>query len=212
MNTHVENLGDTVLKWVTAEGYTIQPQKEPGFSSFYAISSSAESGHRLSISQAANEDKIVVAGGVKIDSPDQTKLSGFPVEMRRQILAALAWLMYGRSVFFRIDENDGVVKSITFSQNIYSDGLTKDRLMKSIADMFMTEALLLIQITSYLDQASKFDPTRPIHSDERETRVPKEEPAGKSWKIVDVSSHICPNCRKELPLGMKFCKYCGTKQ
>ncbi len=189
-----------MLKWVTTEGYTIEPQKEPGFSSFYAIRSSAESGHVLSISQAENEDKIVVAGGLKIDGSDQTKLSGFPVEMRRQILAALAWLMYGRSVFFRIDENDGVIKSITFSQNIYSDGLTKDRLMKSIADIFVTEALLLIQLSSYFDRAPKARPTPRIPSDERES------------ESVSLPPLTCKKCARKLPSDSKFCFYCGTTQ
>ena len=99
-----DNMGEKVLIWLGQEGFTIEPLKNPGFISLFRAYQTASPKNKISISQTAGEDKIVIASGVFLDNESQSRMAKFPTEKRTQIIKELSKVLYSEASAFRMEE------------------------------------------------------------------------------------------------------------
>jgi hypothetical protein len=154
-----ENLGERVSKWLVQEGFSVEPVNSPDYLSLYRAIPKSNPEDTLSVSQAASEDRVVIARGFKISDGDRALLAKLPPQMRAAMRNELAVLLNGASPLFRMEESDGILEQLSLSRPIYADGLTKDRLMTAITELYKTQALIMLRIGEYFRTAVERAPS-----------------------------------------------------
>ena len=233
---------EKLLIWLGQEKFTIESLKDPGFISLFRAYQPTSPKNKISVSQAAGEDKIVIASGIFLDDEDQSLMTKFPAEKRTQIIKELSKVLYSNASTFRMEEDQGVLKGITMTRFIFADGLSKDRFMNAISDLYGTQALVLLHLSDYAgtrDRASS-------RSSQEHKAVPAAAPANEKIakgspppaRVITappvpppppvysappvppmpppsppaVTRVFCVHCGKEIQSIEKFCRYCGTKR
>jgi hypothetical protein len=188
-----ENLGEKALKWLTEEGFSIEPLKQEGFLSVYQAYYPSNPKNKFSVAQANGDDKIVMGTGIFLDQEDQSRIAKLPSAQRTQIVIDLSKLLYSfGDTAFKIDENRGVVKSVTVTKSIFADGLSKDRFMGAITDLYRTTGGVLLHLNEYLGWQTP----------EVEKAQAQPQPLMK----------FCTSCGKPVRADAMICSACGAKQ
>lgn len=154
MTTTIENLGERVSVWLTRQGFTVETKASPGYLSLYRAFVASNPEESISVSQAVNEDRVVIGRSFQLDERDHSLLSALPAQARAVLKKDLVALLNGRAPLFRLDDKDGVIDRLSLTQSIYADGLTKDRVMNVISELYKTQALVFICLGDYIAQAA----------------------------------------------------------
>jgi hypothetical protein len=195
-----EGLGPQALAWLTKEGFSVEQTARNGYSSRFNIYSSGRPDFKILVSQAAGDDKIVLAAGVILAENQRRGLVEAPFEKRTELAVGLGALLHGRSIPFNIEEDQGAITRITMSRAIYSDGFTKDNLMRSINELFSTATLVLINLGDFFARLQNASRDIQHHSAVPTTAMPANPQAGP----------VCPRCGSTARLQQKFCAKCGA--
>jgi membrane protease subunit (stomatin/prohibitin family) len=117
-------------------------------------------------------------------------------------------MLYSRSSVFSIDEDGGMVSGVTVSNAIYADGLSKDRLMSEIRNIFSTQMLVLLQLNSFFSglPAQTVPAAAPVMQPPASAGPPS---APKAAAAVGSPNIFCTNCGGPRTPGQKFCTFCG---
>lgn len=175
------------MDWLSAEGFAVDNISQRGFAFIYRIHLPTRPQHKLSISQSVDDDKLVVAAGLVLDESDKAVLRGLSEKVRAWLMKDLGWLLHSRPVLFQMNEEASILSNVAISHAIYLDGLTKDRLMTAINEIHKAEALFLIRLSDYLENA------RPLG----------QQPSGQ------LQSTVCPRCQRPVSAEGKYCGACG---
>lgn len=192
------DLGSTSLTWLTQEGFSVEQTSMNGFTSRFNIYSSARPDHKIVISQATGDDKIILSTGVTLGDSQIDRLRQVPYETRTELIRGLGAMLHGRSSLFHINEDQGIATRITISKAIYSDGFTKDRLMTAVNELFATHALVLVNLSDYFARLSR-TPTDTMGPQETESAKP----------MTPSVPSPCRWCGAPTTLQQKFCTRCG---
>ncbi len=205
-----ENLGEQVQEWLTAEGLTLEPLPGPRVAFLFQISQPMNADQKLLVSQAEREDKVVVASGIQLEEKDQARLSDLPSEDQTALKRDLGWLLHSRGVSFQIDDSDGVLNRIALFSAVYADALTKDRLMTTVADMYRTQALVLLQLSEYVDRVSSGrSPSRSRKPVGGVQATPQRTLRQATAAAPMASALVCASCGRPVTSGDAFCGSCG---
>ncbi len=145
-----DNMGEKALIWLGQEGFTMEPLKEPGFTSLFRAYKPSSPRNKISLSQADGGDKIVIAAGVFLADDDQAQMAKLPPNKRAQIIKELSKILYNNACVFRMEENQGVLEGITMTRLIFAEGFSKDRLMNAVFGLYGMQALVLLHLSDYL--------------------------------------------------------------
>lgn len=187
------NLGERTLTWLTKEGYSTESIKQEGFSSSYWAFHPSLPKNKFSVSQADGDDKIVLATGIFLADEDQARMSKLSPPKRLYIVRELSKLIYSFDIAaFRIDEEEWVLKGVTFTYSIFADGLSKDRFMGAVSTLYRAQAAVLLYLSDYLGWEISGGEKTP-------------SPVGAGMKF-------CTSCGKPVRADANVCPACSSQQ
>lgn len=154
-----------------------------------------------------DNDMITVSTGVQFDKDFINPIQSF--NNADEVIFELNMALESRPESYFIDyDDDGILKSIVVVEEIYFDGLTKDRLFRAIRGVNKSIILALWILRPLIDLLG-IDTEKLIFDDET-TEEDKE--TDESHPVIDESSiaSFCPVCGKENKKKEKFCTKCGA--
>lgn len=197
-------MGKKAREWLTKEGYAVETKSQPGFSVFYAVTRPNEAPPKLTVTQVAGEDKLVITTGVRLEDGEGSSLSTLSPAARRSLIRDLSWILHGRGLAYEMDERDGALNALTYSTMIFEDGLSKDRLMQALHELLGNHALVTMRIGEALATAGASSPAVVVAS-------PVSAPR-KHGNSVPANAFYqgCPKCGSAIRPGTRFCGACGN--
>jgi hypothetical protein len=172
----------------------------------------------IDISQSKIDgDKIITQAGIAFDKSFITPMKS--LSERQDIVYDLYMTLDSRPESYFIDYSDGIIKSIVVFEEIYMDGLSKDRLITAVKGVNKSLVLALWILRPVLEElANKSD------SDQTSTTV--DDKAGPNIKrpVDNIESKpragpasggekfaaFCSKCGKPNEKKARFCTGCGS--
>jgi hypothetical protein len=159
----------------------------------------------VDVSQSIEDaERIVVYAGLDLDPALVDALrSGGIGELVRDLEMTLA----SRPEAFLLDYADGALRSVVVLEEIYPDGLTKDRLMRALRGVHKSVVLALWTLRPSLERAGyklEIDEGRPAPGGRGVAPLAAETPV----PAPDLTT--CASCGAALRRAARFCTVCGT--
>ncbi|MFC1946625.1 DUF2299 family protein [Chloroflexota bacterium] len=154
-----------------------------------------------------DNDMITVSAGVQFDKEFINPIQSF--NNADEVIFELNMALESRPESYFIDyDDDGVLKSIVVVEEIYFDGLTKDRLFRAIRGVNKSIILALWVLRPLIDSLG-IDTEKLIFDDETAEEAKETDD---SHIVIDESfiAGFCPVCGKENKKKAKFCTKCGA--
>jgi hypothetical protein len=126
--------------WLVQEG--LFKDKVPQENLYFQLAAEfpAQSGRHFSIIQPKDhEDMIVVFSRIRLADSHQKALSAMPPKERERLIWQMRYDLLFQDSSFEIEPAGSDLLSIRFTQEIYYDGLTKNKLMEAIRENFKCE-------------------------------------------------------------------------
>jgi hypothetical protein len=196
--TSREAASTKAAKWLQEEGFVWNEVNQPGFSHFYIAHNQSTPTNKVTVSQLADDEKLIVALGVSLDEALQKLIRNMPTEKQLEMKKGLLKLLYRSPNSFKVNEEGGL-KSVSLFQPIYPDGQTKDRFMSVINDLHKTQALILLWL----------DDNIPATVQRRGAR--RLAPASRNQATHGPGQRACPSCGATVRQESKYCPTCGSK-
>jgi len=156
-------------------------------------------------------DSIIVTSGIEFDNSIMAPMKSF--EGANSLMSELEMTLDFRNELYIVDYSDGVLNSIIIFEEIFDDGLTKDRLMRAMRGVNKTLIValwvlkpLLSELGTNVDEFLAAEETEIVETGETPTPQVEDRPAGVDG-TVDIQ--FCPNCKHEINKDNKFCTNCG---
>ena len=131
----MSKIENKVQKWLSDEGYFRQKVADDN-TNFHFIINYPE-GHVLDVIQPKGKDDLIVIGCATNVSPEHLskirKLSG---EKREKFIWDFRFLLNKQFVDFQLDHPDNILQGFVITEEIYEDGLSKDRLISTVKKIF----------------------------------------------------------------------------
>lgn len=150
-----------------------------------------------------NGDSLIVTSGIEFDEAFAAPMKSFPGA--EDILFNLEMILDGRDELYLVDTRDGVLRSIIIFEEIFDDGLTKDRLMRALRGVNKTLVVALWVIRDLIS-ALGASPEQMVGMDEKTSISPSVMEAGPEVTLVR-----CPACGMINEAKHSFCTQCGSK-
>jgi hypothetical protein len=154
-----------------------------------------------------DNDMITVSAGVQFDEEFISPIKSF--NNADEVIFELNVALESRPESYYIDyDDDGLLRSIVVVEEIYFDGLTKDRLFRAIRGVNKSIVLALWVLRPLIDLLG-IDTEKLVFDDETAEDTGKTDD---SHIVIEESSiaGFCPVCGKENKKQAKFCTKCGA--
>jgi hypothetical protein len=138
-------------RWLEEEGFspTSMPQKEAKF--FLVCNGSAEYPHPVYVYQpVASLDKIVVRVDISFHEDDRKRLLACDQRHREQFAWDMETQLATLGLEVRVD--NPVPRLVNLYTAVYFDGLTKDRLFRSVRALYIGERILNVSFSRAVGQ------------------------------------------------------------
>lgn len=177
-----------VESWLRQEGYELGERPDTEYSGFFLVGRSGRRAQPISITQRVGEDKWTLTAGVRLNEPDIGAMGDVSPVGKLALKRDLTWLLASRGFLYDLDEQGQSLQGLTFSCQIFEDGLTKDRLMSSLLQLTGCCTLVGMRIREALSASP----------------APKITPSPQP-----VQPPTCAQCSAALRPGARFCGTCG---
>jgi hypothetical protein len=183
-----------------------------------AINTDSLNINTIDISQPKiDSDKIITQAGIAFEKSFMAPLKS--LSERQDIVYDLYMTLDSRPESYFIDYSDGIIKSIVVFEEIYMDGLSKDRLVTAVKGVNKSLVLALWILRPVLEElagksesgrvsTATGDTTGPdvYRPAEKTESKPGMEPASTREKIAA----FCSKCGKPNEKKARFCTSCGS--
>jgi hypothetical protein len=137
-----KNVKKLVKQWCEEEGIFDEENDDPLSEFNFTINYPIEIQHKMNVLQPAdNKDRVVIISGTKFESGAIEKMRNLPREELEELLWDLRFTLGPRPTEFELRRPVDVPESFIITAVIYSDGLTKDRFMTAIRDVYKSKLL-----------------------------------------------------------------------
>lgn len=124
-----------VQKWLSDEGYF--RQKVPDDNTNFHFIINYPDGHVMDIIQPKGKEDLIVIGCATNVSPEHiSEINTLPDDKKEKFIWDFRFLLNGQFVDFQLDHPNNILQSFVITEEIYEDGLSKDRLISSIKKIF----------------------------------------------------------------------------
>lgn len=163
----------------------------------------------LDITQPKEDsDRVVVTAGIEFDESFSGPMKEF--EGADEVMLNLEMTLDSRRELYLVDYTDGVLRSVIVFEEIFEDGLTKDRLMRALRSVNKTLVVALWVLRPLIrDLGADPDTMLDVESPEEVTAAAAAE--GHPRAAEEVADRQCPDCGVELPGAGRFCSHCGAR-
>jgi hypothetical protein len=138
-----------IRKWCEEEGIFGEVVEEPQTVFNYTINYPVELKHKINVIQpTSRNDKVIILSGTKFDPKTMEKMRGMSHEELEDLLWDIRIALCSRPTEFELvkQRDNGIPSALIITTQIYSDGLTKDRLMAAIRDVYKSKLLAVWKI------------------------------------------------------------------
>ncbi|MGZ7117952.1 MAG: DUF2299 domain-containing protein, partial [Methanobacterium sp.] len=134
----MSKIEDKVQKWLSDEG--LFRQKVPDQNANFHFIINYPEGHVLDVIQPTGKnDMILIACATNVSPEHQTEIRLLDLDKREKFTWEFRFLLNNHSVDFQLQHPENVLASFLITDEIYDDGLTKDRLISSIKKIFRSK-------------------------------------------------------------------------
>lgn len=131
----MSKIADKVQKWLSDEGLFRQKVPDDNANFHYMIS--YPEGHILDVLQPKGKnDMVLIACATNVSPEHQTEIRLLDLEKREKFLWKFRFLLNNHSVDFQLQHPENVLQAFLITDEIYDDGLSKDRLISTIKRIF----------------------------------------------------------------------------
>lgn len=126
---------DKVQKWLSDEGLFRQKISDQNANFHFMIN--YPEGHVFDVIQPSGKsDMILIACATNVSPEHQTEIRLLDMDKREKFIWDFRFLLNVHSVDFQLQHPENVLTSFLITDEIYEDGLSKDRLISSIKKIF----------------------------------------------------------------------------
>lgn len=139
----VDDVKNKIVKWSTNEGIFKKYIKDDAKANFHLLLNFPEnSTNPIDVVQPKDkDDSIVIASATQVSPNHIQEIKKLSIEKRRSFLNELRILLGARPTEFELKHPDDILELYVITSPIYFDGLTKDRFMTVISDVFKSKLL-----------------------------------------------------------------------
>lgn len=144
-----KDMSKLVKRWCEEEGLFDEEAEDPKSAFNYVINYPTELQHKMNILQPADsKDKVVVISGTRFDPEMVERMRALPQPELENLLWDIRLTLCGRPTEFELRKPEGqeIPEAVVVSAWVFSDGLTKDRLMAAIRDVYKSKLLAVWKI------------------------------------------------------------------
>jgi hypothetical protein len=132
-----QEIMDKIQKWLADEGMFREIVQDDTANFHYSIDYPPNSNNRMDIIQPKGKnDMIVIASGTTVSPVHLQKIKGLSNKKREAFLWGFKFLLNNLPVDITLQQPEGILQRFAITDTIFIDGLTKDRLMRTIRCVF----------------------------------------------------------------------------
>lgn len=131
----MSKIENKVQKWLSEEGFF--RQKVPDDNANFHFIINYPEGHVLDVLQPkGKDDMILLACATNVSPEHQTEIRLLDFEKREKFLWEFRFLLNNQFVDFQLQHPENVLQGFLVTDEIFEDGLSKDRLISSVKKIF----------------------------------------------------------------------------
>lgn len=159
----MSEIENKVQKWFSDEG--LFRQKVPDDNANFHFIINYPEGHVLDVIQPKGKnDMILIACATNVSPEHQVEIRKLSPEKRDMFMWEFRFLLNNQSVDFQLQHPDNVLQSFLITEEIFEDGLSKDRLISSVKKIFRAKLQGIWKIQ--MDFGMNGDEASTIHRDD----------------------------------------------
>ena len=137
----VKDIKEMVKKWCEEEGIFDEENEDPLSEFNYTINYPSEIQHKLNVLHPKDSDRVLIMSGTRFEAQDIEQMRSLPMDELEDLMWELRFTLGPRPTEFDLKRPVDVLESFLITAVIYSDGLTKDRFMTAIRDVYKSKLL-----------------------------------------------------------------------
>jgi len=131
----LSKIENKVQKWLSDEGFF--RQKIPDDNTNFHFIINYPDDHVMDVIQPKGKEDLIVLGCATHVSPEHvSKISSLSDEKREDFIWDFRFLLNDHFVDFQLDHPNNILQSFVITEEIYEDGLSKDRLISTVKKIF----------------------------------------------------------------------------
>jgi len=131
----MSKIENKVQKWLSDEGFFRQKVPDDN-ANFHFIINYPED-HILDVIQPkGKEDMVLIACATNVSPEHQAKIRKLKLEKKENFMWEFRFLLNGQFVDFQLQHPENILQSFLITDEIFEDGLSKDRLISSVKKIF----------------------------------------------------------------------------
>lgn len=130
-----------VKKWCEEEGVFGEENKDSLSEFNFTINYPIELQHKMNVVQPGGGDRIVIMSGTRFEAEVIEKMQSLPKGKMEELLWEVRFILGSRPTEFELRRPADIVESFLVTTVIYLDGLTKDRFMTAVRDVYKSKLL-----------------------------------------------------------------------
>jgi len=131
----MSEIENKVQKWLSDEGFFRQKVPDDN-ANFHFIINYPED-HILDVIQPkGKEDMVLIACATNVSPEHQAKIRKLKLEKKENFMWEFRFLLNGQFVDFQLQHPENILQSFLITDEIFEDGLSKDRLISSVKKIF----------------------------------------------------------------------------
>lgn len=149
----VKNAKQSVLKWCKEERIFREDNKDENAAFNLTINYPVNIPHLMNVVQPKNNDHVVILCKTDSDPELLKKMKSMVKKELDRFIWDIRFTLGSRPTEFEIRHKDGILESFMITAPIYLDGLTKDRFMSALRDVYKTKLLVIWKIQQKFGEA-----------------------------------------------------------
>lgn len=131
----MSEIQNKVQKWLSDEGLFRQKVADENTNFHFMIN--YPEGHVLDVIQPkGKEDMILVACATNVSPEHQTEIKKLSNKKKEDFIWDLRFLLNGQFVDFQLQHPNNILQNFVITEEIFEDGLNKDRLISTVKKIF----------------------------------------------------------------------------
>ncbi|MGB9936293.1 MAG: DUF2299 domain-containing protein [Methanobacterium sp.] len=131
----MSKIENRIQKWLSDEGFFRQKVPDDNANFHFVINYPEE--HILDVLQPkGKDDMILIACATNVSPEHQTEIRNLSNEKREEFMWDFRFLLNNHFVDFQLHHPENILQSFLITDEIYEDGLSKDRLISTVKKIF----------------------------------------------------------------------------
>ncbi len=164
----VEETRNKIKTWLTKEGLFKDEDLDENFYFHYAAEYPAGTGRHVSIAQACSrEDAIVVYSRIRLAEAHKKAWMAMPAKERERLTWQMRYDLLFQDSSFEMMPRGGDLEVIRFTQELFYDGLNKNKFMEALRENFKCELYVVWKFQEIFGDGQVGrapDPPEPMYS------------------------------------------------